>query len=76
MSKSQKYVYVGSIGKNKRTDFPLICGCCGRDTPIDGDVYVYFDNGPGDFFLVDGHCRKNIDLHDDKIMRNPALSRR
>jgi len=69
MGKSKKYSYVGMLQSNRRSDFPLLCGVCTKEIHPGVPVAVYFDNGPGDFFLVDMWCAGNIDTHDDGVSR-------
>ncbi len=75
MSKTKKYSYVGLIKTTYRSDFPLLCGCCGHDVDPSVPVSVYFDNGPGDFFLVDMYCAEKIEAHDAEVPRQLAQKR-
>jgi hypothetical protein len=68
MSKTKRYSYVGAILSIYRSDFPLICGCCGKDVPTD-IANVYFDNGPGDFFIVDRTCAEKVEGADAATVR-------
>lgn len=68
MSKAKKYKYVGSIPSTYRSNFPLICGSCGHDVPTDLAL-VYFDDGPGDFFIVDKKCAEKVEVVDAQVKR-------
>lgn len=69
MSKAKKYSYVGMIPTTYRPDFPVLCGCCANDVHPSVPVAVYFDNGPGDFFLVDMYCAGQIEARDAEVLR-------
>lgn len=76
MSYSPQFRFVGRIDGGVRDEgFPLLCGCCGKEIPFRSETFVYFDMGPGDFFLVDEPCRRELS-NAEWFKRAPDLSRR
>lgn len=65
MSKTTRFLWVGAMDLYLRSDFPLICGCCGKDIPLSQEAQVYFDSGPADFFPVDRECHQKISSQGD-----------
>lgn len=76
MSYSAQYQYVGRIdGGIRNADLALLCGCCHKSIPLASSTFVYFDMGPGDFFLVDEPCRQALS-DSEWFKRAPSILRR
>ena len=74
--RDKKYRYVGPLEADVREKFPLICEVCGREISEFSPAFLYFDMGPGDFFLTDTDCAGRVDLADDRVVRKDVAQKR